>query len=207
MLSVLNRKVSIINWPNDSAFVFFHISALQDPIAARGRKPVYWIKSHAWIAPRAAGIVNAHRLVHFDLAIHRFRRRQRDFPERNANVYMQFPRNVNLFGIWKLVVPTCRDARGFCRSVSITGVNSARRTAISGYKFVSIRVHSWLTKSHARSRAWLKCQSGNRTLAPFDGITRIRFKGSVAGATLSAIAAPPHYCFLLRIGLASAKSI
>ena len=43
-------------------------------------------------------------------------------------------------------------------------------------------------------------------LAPFDGITRIRFKGSVAGATLSAIAAPPQYCFLLRIGLASAKS-
>ena len=31
--------------------------------------------------------------------------------------------------------------------------------------------------------------------APFGGITRIRFKGSVAGATLSAIAAPPHYCF------------
>jgi hypothetical protein len=58
-----------------------------------------------------------------------------------------------------------------------------------------------------RGRAWLTCQSGNRTLAPFDGITRIRFKGSVAGATLSAIAAPPQYCFLVRIGLAQAKSI
>jgi hypothetical protein len=46
----------------------------------------------------------------------------------------------------------------------------------------------------------------HRTLAPFGGITRIRFKGSVAGATLSAIAAPPQYCFLLRIGLVRAKS-
>jgi len=31
----------------------------------------------------------------------------------------------------------------------------------------------------------------HRTLASFGGITRIRFKGSVAGATLSAVAAPP----------------
>jgi hypothetical protein len=44
-------------------------------------------------------------------------------------------------------------------------------------------------------------------LAPFGGITRIRFKGSVAGATLSAIAAPPQYCFFVRIGLVLAKSI
>jgi len=58
-----------------------------------------------------------------------------------------------------------------------------------------------------RGRAMAEIQSGNRTLAPFDGITRIRFKGSVAGATLSAIAAPPQYCFSFRIGLAQAKSI
>jgi len=58
-----------------------------------------------------------------------------------------------------------------------------------------------------RGRAALSYQSGSRTLAPFDGITRIRFKGSVAGATLSAIAAPPHYHFSVRIGLAQAKSI
>jgi hypothetical protein len=77
-------------------------------------------------------------------------------------------------------------------------------------RFEIIRVDScpFVVKQKAmRGRAWLSCQSGNRALAPFDGITRIRFKGSVAGATLSAIAAPPQYCFSVRIGLAQAKSI
>jgi hypothetical protein len=48
-----------------------------------------------------------------------------------------------------------------------------------------------------------------KTLAPFGGITRIRFKGSAPKpfGALSAIAAPPLYCFLVRIGLAPAKSM
>ena len=45
--------------------------------------------------------------------------------------------------------------------------------------------------------AWLKSPVRHRTLTPFGGITRIRFKGSrspaVAGTGLSAIAAPPHF--------------
>jgi hypothetical protein len=47
-----------------------------------------------------------------------------------------------------------------------------------------------------------------QALAPFGGITRIRFKGSAPKPfeALSAIAAPPQYCFSLRIGLARAKS-
>jgi hypothetical protein len=44
--------------------------------------------------------------------------------------------------------------------------------------FVSIRVYSWLKqKSHVRRIAWLKSPVRHRTLAPFGGITRIRFKG------------------------------
>ena len=38
---------------------------------------------------------------------------------------------------------------------SITGVAGARRIGISGYSFVSIRVHVVKQKSHAQSRAWL----------------------------------------------------
>jgi hypothetical protein len=81
-------------------------------------------------------------------------------------------------------------------------------TQISGSKTIRVDSCPFVVKQKTmRGRASLSCQSGNRTLAPFDGITRIRFKGSVAGATLSAIAAPPHYYFSVRIGLAQAKSI
>src|SRR6266545_7859043 len=97
------RQVSIINGLNDSSFDLVHISTFQDPIAAQGWKPLYWVKRHAWIAPRTARIINAHRLVYFDLAVHRFRQRERDFPKWHANVPMQFAIDVNLFGAWKLV--------------------------------------------------------------------------------------------------------
>jgi hypothetical protein len=46
-------------------------------------------------------------------------------------------------------------------------------------------------KSHAQKIAWLKSPVRRRTLAPFGGITRIRFKGS-SKLDLSAIAAPPQ---------------
>src|SRR6188472_2285372 len=79
-------QISVIDRLDDSSGDFFHIATLQDPIAAQGRKPLYWVKRHAWIAPWTASVVNAHRLVHFDLAVHRLRRRKRDFPERHANI-------------------------------------------------------------------------------------------------------------------------
>src|SRR5262249_8256844 len=161
----------------------------------------------------------------------RFRRRKRDFPERDAKIGIQFAGDVNPLTVRKLVaeVADC----GFARSISSTGIIGARRTAISGYSdaiILRVETHSasaslaatrrsfsfyiaratrffHKTKSHACSRARLTSPVRHRTLAPFGGITRIRFKGSVAGATLSAFAAPPQYCFSLRIGLAFAKSI
>ena len=47
------------------------------------------------ITPRAAAIVNAHRLVDFDFAVHRFRRSERDLAKRNAEFRMQFAGDVN----------------------------------------------------------------------------------------------------------------
>src|SRR5436190_22627317 len=101
---MLVRQIAIINWPNDSSFDFVHISALQDPIAAQGRKPLYWIKRHAWITPWAARVVHAYRLIGFDFTVYGLSRCKRDFPERNANVGVQLPRNVSLLRIWKLPV-------------------------------------------------------------------------------------------------------
>src|SRR4029077_8874987 len=87
---VLVRQIAIINWPNDSSLDLVYISALQDPIAAQRRKPLYWVKHHAWVPPWAARVVNTYGLVCFGLTVHRLRRREGDFPERHANIPMQF---------------------------------------------------------------------------------------------------------------------
>jgi hypothetical protein len=47
----------------------------------------------------------------------------------------------------------------------------------------------------------------HRTLAPFGGITRIRFKGSPAFRQTLSHCGSPALCFLARIRLACAKSI
>ena len=74
--------------------------------------------------------------------------------------------------------------------------------------FIRADIHK--TKSHARSRAWLTSPVRHRTLAPFGGITRIRFKGSPLplsrDQTLSHCGSPA-LCFFVKIGLAIAKSM
>jgi hypothetical protein len=52
----------------------------------------------------------------------------------------------------------------------------------------------------------MRGETHGQALASFGGITRIRFKGSVAAATLSAHWLP-RTSFSLKIGLAGAKSI
>jgi hypothetical protein len=75
MLGVSDGQISIIDWLDRPPIDFLHIGSLQDPIAAQGRKPLRWVMRHAWIAPWPAGVVNAHRLVYFNLAGHCFGRR------------------------------------------------------------------------------------------------------------------------------------
>src|SRR5438132_13683528 len=67
---VLFRKPSIIDRRNDSSLNLFNIAAFQNPISPQGRQALNRVKRHAWIAPRAAGIVNADWFVHLDLARH-----------------------------------------------------------------------------------------------------------------------------------------
>src|SRR4030095_16209841 len=116
---VLLGQISIIDRPNDSPFVFFHVAASANPFRAQRRQTLFDIAVKIGIGPWAARVVNAHRLVYFDFAVRRLGRRERDFPERNANVRMQFAVYVNLFGIWKLVAAAAD--RGFRGPVPITG--------------------------------------------------------------------------------------
>src|SRR5881397_2815453 len=79
------------------------------------------------------------------------------------------------------------------------------------YNFIRIHpCNPWPIKSHAHQNAWLTSPVRHRTLAPFGGITRIRFKGSPLppsrDQTLSHCGSPA-VCFLVRIGLVLAKSM
>src|SRR5437588_325864 len=85
---------------------FCSLSSVLRPLAisSQGRQALNWVERHARVAPRTAGVVNAERLVHFNLARHCFGRRERDFAERDTNIGMQFAGNENLFRIRKLTV-------------------------------------------------------------------------------------------------------
>ena len=87
----------------------FNIAAIADPFRAQRRKSLRNIAVKIGIAPRAARVVNADRLVvknygrgaraTLDLAVHRLRRRERDFAEWNPNVGMQLAGDVNFLRI------------------------------------------------------------------------------------------------------------
>src|SRR5207237_3629517 len=116
---------------------FFPLATRANPFRAQRRETAVNIDSPSRtgsIAPGAARDVNAHRFVGFDLAVHRFRRRERNLAEWNTMIDMQFSGDVNLARVRKVVAAVAD--RGFCRSIW-TGVSGASRTAISGYSRAS----------------------------------------------------------------------
>src|SRR5438067_10830493 len=119
------REISVINWPKESSFVSRHIAACANPVRTQRWQALRDIAMKIGIAPRAARVVHAHWFVlenygrgpcaTLDLAADRFRRCERDFPERDANIRMQFARDVSLFGIETRSTPVSLAAsrRGF----------------------------------------------------------------------------------------------
>src|SRR3984893_14134211 len=108
MLGMRNGEVSIVDGLNFYTFYSSALAAFQNPIPPQGRQALNWVERHAWIAPGAAGVVNADRLVHFDFAGHRLGWREADFTERHAKIGMQFPGDVNLFAVRERLVASLR---------------------------------------------------------------------------------------------------
>src|SRR2546423_11572362 len=100
MRSMRLGEISVIDRLDDSSGDFFHIATLQDPIAARGRKPLYWVKRHAWIAPWTASVVNAHRLGYLHRAGRCFCWRYRAFAKRNPHVRVHLTGTVYFVSSW-----------------------------------------------------------------------------------------------------------
>src|SRR6266446_8060382 len=99
MLGMRSGKVAIINRPNFAAGVFPDFPSPADPFRAQRRQTLFDVAMKIRIAPRAAGVVNAHRLVDFDLAANRFRWGERYLPKRNSDVFVQRARDINLLRV------------------------------------------------------------------------------------------------------------
>jgi hypothetical protein len=62
------RKISIVQRPNDSALVFFNITARADPLGAERGQTLFDVALDCVIAPGATGIVDPDRFVRLELA-------------------------------------------------------------------------------------------------------------------------------------------
>src|SRR4051812_31912886 len=107
-LFVAAREVAIVLGLHFPAVVLGDVIPAADPIEAEWGKTFNRVKRHAWIAPRAAAIVDADRLVRLQFAAERFRVRLRDLPERDTNVGMQFAFDINAPAIRHHVVAALR---------------------------------------------------------------------------------------------------
>ena len=85
---MLFREIAVINRRDLPAFDFFDIAAVTNPFLPQCRQALLNITLKIWIAPRAAGVLNTHRLIALKAAAKIFGRRERDLAERNAKIGM-----------------------------------------------------------------------------------------------------------------------
>ena len=76
------------------------------------------------ITPRSAAIVDTHRFVDLDVAIQDFGGGESNFPEGDAEVFVQFTRDVNFFGIRQVVRPPSRRVGGTARAVAALAISA-----------------------------------------------------------------------------------
>src|SRR5437016_12971248 len=100
---MLLGQISVVLRTNGASFNFFDIAAITDPFRAQWRQALFNVAIETRLAPGTAGVINADRLVHFDLAAHRLGRREGYFAERPAKIDMYLLGHVNLARIWKVL--------------------------------------------------------------------------------------------------------
>ena len=170
MRSMCGGEVSVVDRCDGATFDFFDVVALNDPRLAQRRQTLLDVQRDVRVAPRATGVVNADGFVDFDFAGDRFRGGERDFAKGDADVGVKRAGDENFAGVGK----RCGIARS-----STGSLDFARDDSV--FHFVILSFFSCVPapkqKSHARENAWLINPLSD--LAPFGGITRIRFKGFV----------------------------
>src|SRR5438270_1345853 len=137
------RQKSIIDGLNRAPPVFLDIAAVANPVLPQRRQALSNITVKIRIGPRAARVVNAHWLVHFDLAVDRFGRRERNLTERHPYIRMLFSGDVNASRIRQDVAAVAgRGLGGFILRAGVSDPSYSER--------IFFRAHS-----HGRKIAWL----------------------------------------------------
>src|SRR6266480_18516 len=106
-LRVHFRQIPVIARHDRSARDLFNVATRANPGRSQWRQTFFNLTIETVVAPRTAGVINAHRLVRLDLASYRLRRRKSDFAERHKNVGMNFAADINAFRIRQLCIAVC----------------------------------------------------------------------------------------------------
>jgi len=80
------------------ARVFFHVAALENPVATQRGQTLLGSAGKRGIAPRPGAIIDVHRIIRRDRAGVRLRRRHFDLTHRHTDVGMNCAGHENLFG-------------------------------------------------------------------------------------------------------------
>src|ERR1044071_3499913 len=192
--------VGVIARRYDLSADFFNVSTCANPFCTHGRKSLCHVSRKVRITPWPARVVYTHRLIDFDITVHRLSWCQGDFAERNANTGMQLARNVNPSRMWQrlfdrifgvVCTHTLQGRRSTCE-ISIIGKRGAC-PATGPYS----PTHSYRSVSIRRSTA----TRGNRIAeitSPASDPRSLRrhYPHQVQGVVqsdLSAMAAPPLF--------------
>ena len=92
-------QIAVVDRSNGSAFDLFDVRTVANPLRTQRRETFFHVDLLVGVAPGAAGVVNADRLVRFYLAGHGFGRGERDFAERYAEIGMEVAGDVDLFAV------------------------------------------------------------------------------------------------------------
>ncbi len=98
---VFLAEVAVVGGGDGSAFVFFDIAAIEDPLAAEGGKAFFDIAVKGGVSPGAAGVVDAHGVVLLHAAVGMMRLREFDFAHGHTEIGVRLSFDVEPVAFWK----------------------------------------------------------------------------------------------------------
>ena len=96
-------KIAVILGLNLAALVGLHVAPRDDPCVPQGGEACTHFTAQRRITPGPAGVVNPDRRVFFQAAARSLRPGKADFPERNLQILMDAPADVDTSAVRKLV--------------------------------------------------------------------------------------------------------
>ncbi len=148
------RQIAVILGLHRPALVFLHIAALKDPIAPQRRQALLHVALERRIAPRAAAVVYAHRLVDLDLAIEALGVAQFNLPHRHSDIVTGLARDIDALGVGQGLVALGLEGFLGCNHSLIrrrSGVQAGEKEEASlPYASITWIRFQWVNRAPAR---------------------------------------------------------